>query len=128
MEVLTRNQKIAIINAVCGSNDNNCYKECFLRVENADGFCKITTEYTDEEIDRCLHEIFRRCGMTHQPEKRDFMVIMRPIRDSDDMDAYCARVQLFTERGCKIESCGINGSASEHQLAWAIVSKPVEEG
>lgn len=62
-----------------------------------------------------------------KPQKHDFVLIQKPIRDEDDIEWYLLRLQEHTIIGYEVLSCGINGSANENMRAWAILKGPAEE-
>ena len=119
---LTRDQKIQIIHAVCDSTGNRCTIECIVRVENEAGYCKDINLYTDEEIDRCLWEIFKACGITHQPQEREHNLIAISLYGMTDADKFTNALNAQGSAGYKIENCGVTSGAI--LVAWAIMSRP----
>lgn len=118
---LTRNQKIQIIHTICDSAENRCTIECIARVENEAGYYKDIDLYTDEEIDRCLWEIFKACGITYQPQEREHNLIAISLYNMADADKFTNALNAQVSAGYKIENCGVNSSAIP--VAWAITSR-----
>lgn len=62
------------------------------------------------------------------PGKQGMCIITRCITDDEDMMDFANTVSERTGEGYTIQSCGINGSATEVLLAWAILTAKVVGG
>lgn len=120
--MLSRNQKIQIIDAVCDSEGNHCDLNCIVRAVDEKSFCKDTSLYTDEEINHALWEIFKACGITYQPQEREHFMVLLEVTNTTQADKFTDALNDYTRAGFKIESCGVNSTTPAS--AWAIVSRP----
>lgn len=62
------------------------------------------------------------------PGKQGVCIITRCITGDEDMMGFANDVSERTGEGYTIQSCGVNGSATEVLLAWAILTAKVVGG
>ena len=62
------------------------------------------------------------------PGKQGMCIITRCITGDKDMMDFANAVSERTGEGYTIQSCGVNGSATEVLLAWAILTAKVVGG
>ena len=59
--------------------------------------------------------------------KRGFAVLYRAISDEDDTLGFINGLTELTEEGYTVLNCGVNGSASDYILMWAILTAKIIE-
>ena len=73
------------------------------------------------------HKKYNAIPLPQYDGKRGFAVLYKGISDDDDTLGFINALTELTEEGYTVLNCGVNGSASDHLLMWAILTAKIVE-